>query len=211
MEINIKNLPLCLDSSVELAEQSLFFSNNKDIIAAWLERSCELALYSVQNGGGPFGAIILEVDFHTQRIGKIWQNHNHVVSYADPTAHAEISVIRVAAKELSFPEIGFYKRYDAFYSQEREKYTILFSSCEPCPMCMAASYWAKIKHLYFAATRFDAAAEGVNFSDKFIYDELARSYAERQKMHVVQYSPLNALDAFTYFTNNTVARYGQFE
>lgn len=206
---DIKKIPFFVTSSFELSDQSLYFSEQSEVITAWLERSCEIALYSVKNGGGPFGAIILEVDLQTNRIGKIWQDHNHVVLYADPTAHAEISVIRLAAKELSFPEIGFYKRYDSFYGQEREKYTVLFSSCEPCPMCMAGSYWAKISHLYFAASRFDAAAEGVNFSDKFIYDELARSYSDRQKMHVLQYYPSNALDAFNYFSKNNVERYGQ--
>lgn len=206
----IQDLPYVFNNALELTDQSLYFTGADDA-TMWLERSCSLALYSVQNGGGPFGAIILEVDVLSNRIGKMWQDHNHVVEYADPTAHAEVSVIRVAAKDLSLPEIGFYKRYDAFYEEVREKYTVLLSSCEPCPMCMAASYWAKIRHLYFAASRFDAAVDGVNFSDKFIYDELARSYDNREQMKVVQYRPINTLDAFNFFRNSDVKRYGQCE
>ena len=85
-----------------------------------------------------------------------------VLSSHDPTAHAEIVAIRAAATAL-----------DSFSL----KGCVLYSSCEPCPMCLAATYWARIDHIYYANTRADAAAIG--FDDQFFYDEVSRLPAER--------------------------------
>lgn len=100
-----------------------------------------------KNEGGPFGAVIV-------RKGKIIATgHNEVVKTNDPTAHAEITAIRAATKKL--------KR---FYLSDCEIYT----SCEPCPMCFSAIYWARIPKMYYGCTRKDA--EAIGFSDKYIYD-----------------------------------------
>ena len=100
-----------------------------------------------QNTGGPFGAIII-------RNGKIIaKGHNKVIKTNDPTAHAEIVAIRKASARL--------KRFDL-------SDCVIYSSCEPCPMCFAAIHWAKMKKLYYGCTNEDAAKIG--FDDKFIYD-----------------------------------------
>lgn len=106
--------------------------------------------------GGPFGALVARAG---EVIAEGW---NRVLSSHDPTAHAEIVVIRAATKALgSFSLSG----------------CVLYSSCEPCPMCLAATYWARIDHVYYANTRADAAAIG--FDDQFFYDELMRPASDR--------------------------------
>ena len=106
--------------------------------------------------GGPFGAVIVRGD---RVIGRGW---NQVTSTNDPTAHAEIVAIRAAcAKQGDFSLAG----------------CDLYASCEPCPMCLAAIYWARIDHLYYAATRDEAAAAG--FDDAMIYREIPLPPGER--------------------------------
>lgn len=106
--------------------------------------------------GGPFGALVARAG---EVIAEGW---NRVLSSHDPTAHAEIVAIRAATKALgSFSLSG----------------CVLYSSCEPCPMCLAATYWARIDHVYYANTRADAAAIG--FDDQFFYDELMRPASDR--------------------------------
>jgi len=106
--------------------------------------------------GGPFGAVIAR---DGEVVAEGW---NRVLASRDPTAHAEIVAIRAAARSLdSFSLAG----------------CVLYTSCEPCPMCLAASYWARIDHVYFANSRSDAAAIG--FDDQFFYDELARPTSQR--------------------------------
>jgi guanine deaminase len=99
--------------------------------------------------GGPFGAVIAR---DGQIVARGW---NSVTSAHDPTAHAEISAIRRACRKLGTFEL---------------RGSVLYSSCEPCPMCLAAAYWARVDRLVFAATRQDAAAAG--FDDAVIYDEI---------------------------------------
>jgi tRNA(Arg) A34 adenosine deaminase TadA len=99
--------------------------------------------------GGPFGAVVVK---DGQIIGEGW---NRVTSSCDPTAHAEVAAIREACRELgSFSLAG----------------CVIYSSCEPCPMCLAAIYWARLDRLIYAASRTDAAAGG--FDDAFIYDQI---------------------------------------
>ncbi|MGZ4267706.1 MAG: nucleoside deaminase [Solirubrobacteraceae bacterium] len=101
-------------------------------------------------GGGPFGALVAR-DGEVVAMGR-----NEVVARRDPTAHAEVVAIRAACAVLgSFQLAG----------------CELYSSCEPCPMCLGAIYWARPRAVYFAATRVDAAAAG--FDDAFVYEELA--------------------------------------
>lgn len=123
----------------------------------FLERAIELAKDSVRKGGGPFGAVIIKGD------QIIAETSNSVTTDLDPSAHAEVNAIRKACKVLG--------TYDL-------EGTEIYSSCEPCPMCLGAIYWAHISKLYFAATRDDAKDAG--FDDEFIYTELAKPTEERK-------------------------------
>jgi tRNA(Arg) A34 adenosine deaminase TadA len=111
----------------------------------------------LNNAGGPFGCVIVKDGII---IGRGW---NRVTSDKDPTAHAEITAIRDACKNLQ-----------AFQLEDCEIYT----SCEPCPMCMGAIYWARPSKVYFAASRNDAAAAG--FDDSMIYEELTVPVSQRK-------------------------------
>lgn len=123
----------------------------------FLNRSVELAVANVEKGGGPFGAVIV-------RDGQIIaESANQVVNNNDPTAHAEIEAIRQASRLLS--------------SFSLEGCT-LYSSCEPCPMCLGAIYWAGIDRVFFASDRYDAEKAG--FSDALIYREMVKPHESRQ-------------------------------
>ena len=175
----------------------------------WMKLANEAALRSVQHGGGPFGAVIVQIDDKTGRVIRYWVNHNHVVSWDDPTAHAEISTIRAAAHQLGVTNLGHIRKEDSKLPQPSEwSHCVVYSSDEPCPMCMGAIYWAGIHYLVFSATRYDAAMPGANFSDKIIYQELDRPYAKRKYIKVRQASTDNSLDAFNYYKRTPVARYG---
>lgn len=124
----------------------------------FLERAIALGLEGMRRGdGGPFGAVIVLDDLV---VAEEW---NRVLGTNDPTAHAEIEAIRAACASL-----GRYHLDGA----------TLYSSCEPCPMCLAALYWARIGTVYYAATRADAAAAG--FADEHLYHELGRPPESRE-------------------------------
>ncbi len=116
----------------------------------WMERAIELAKTGMKTGsGGPFGCVIVK----NEKV--IAEGFNEVVSSNDPTSHAEIVAIRRACKKLhSFQLTG----------------CEIYASCEPCPMCLGAIYWARPERVFFASTRKDAAKAG--FDDEFIYEEL---------------------------------------
>ena len=122
-----------------------------------MERAISLAEESVRNGGGPFGAVIA-------RGGTIIaEGANSVTSSCDPTAHAEVTAIRNAAATL-----GTYNLAGC----------AVYTSCEPCPMCLGAIYWARLDKVVYAADRTDAAAAG--FDDEMIYREIALAPKERR-------------------------------
>ena len=124
----------------------------------FLKNSIELSRQHMEAGhGGPFGAVIV----HENRV--IAEGWNQVTSINDPTAHAEVMAIRSAASRLSR------------FSLEG---CTLYTSCEPCPMCLAAAYWARLDRLVYAASREDAAAIG--FDDALIYHELALPISQRR-------------------------------
>lgn len=125
-----------------------------------------------ENLGGPFGAVIVKEGRVIARSG------NRVTASNDPTAHAEVSAIRLACKKL--------KTFDLTGC-------LVYTSCEPCPMCLSAIYWARIDAVYFANTKSDAAAIG--FDDQFIYEELAKQVKER-KLPVYQLLREEAQRAF---------------
>ena len=123
----------------------------------FLLRAIEIAKEGIENGGGPFGAIIVKDD----KI--ISEAYNRVVLNNDPTAHAEILAIRQASSLLKSHDLND---------------CTLFSSCEPCPMCLGAIYWAGIKKVIYSCDRTDAEAAG--FSDKLIYNEIMLDPSERK-------------------------------
>ena len=124
----------------------------------FMARAIELAIESVESGhGGPFGSVVV-------RDGEIvGEGGNRVTSTNDPTAHAEVLAIRQACAKLGVFEL---------------KDCELYTSCEPCPMCLGAIYWARPERVYYAATAGDAAAAG--FDDSFIYEELKVRQGERK-------------------------------
>ncbi len=128
----------------------------------FMRMAIELSEYNVKQGqGGPFGAVIVKDGMVIARSG------NRVVPTNDPTAHAEVSAIRLACQEL-----------ETFNLEGCAIYT----SCEPCPMCLSAIYWARIDQIYYANDKTDAAKIG--FDDQFIYDEIALKMADRKIAHV---------------------------
>ena len=124
----------------------------------YLERAIELAGIGMAQGhGGPFGAVVVRGD---QILAEAF---NQVTGSHDPTAHAEVGAIRTACRALGTFSLAGCE---------------IYSSCEPCPMCLSAIYWARLDRLYFAATRTDAAEIG--FDDAFLYTELTLDPTERQ-------------------------------
>jgi len=109
-----------------------------------------------KNAGGPFGAVIVK-DWKI-----IWKWRNKVTSTNDPTAHAEMVAIRDACQNIWNFQLDWCE---------------LYTSCEPCPMCLGAIYWARFDKIYYGNTKQDAA--DINFDDKYIYDELDRSLDKR--------------------------------
>jgi guanine deaminase len=124
------------------------------------------------NAGGPFGAVIVQ---DGKVVGEGW---NRVTSTNDPTAHAEVVAIREACKRLA--------RFDL-------KGCVLYTSCEPCPMCLSATYWARIDKVYYANEQADAAA--INFDDAFLYRQLALP-RERRSLVCEQILRDEALEVF---------------
>ncbi len=123
----------------------------------FMRRAISIALENVRNGGGPFGAVIV-------RDGRIVaEGVNRVTATNDPTAHAEVVAIRAACAQFA-----------AFQLDGCDLYT----TCEPCPMCLGAIYWARPARVFFASSAGDAAAAG--FDDAFIYDELYLPFAARE-------------------------------
>ncbi len=128
--------------------------NDRELMA----RAIKLSEESVRNGGGPFGAVIA-------KDGKlIAEASNCVTIDCDPTAHAEVSAIRKATKELGTFDL---------------KGCVIYTSCEPCPMCLGAIYWARLDKIFYANDRKDAAAIG--FDDDFIYKEIELDPDKRKK------------------------------
>ena len=122
-----------------------------------MREAIKLSAESVRSGGGPFGAVIV-------RNGEIIAHgENRVTVCNDPTAHAEVSAIREAAARMG--------TYDLSGCE-------IYSSCEPCPMCLGAIYWARLDRLYYAGTRADAA--NVGFDDAHIYEELPLDPSQRE-------------------------------
>jgi guanine deaminase len=124
----------------------------------FMRRAIELAQAGIDaNDGGPFGCVVVK---DGEIVG---EGNNSVTSTNDPTAHAEIVAIREACRNLN-----------SFQLED----CVIYTSCEPCPMCLGAIYWARPRRVFFACTREDAARAG--FDDDFIYEEIALPIAERR-------------------------------
>ena len=122
-----------------------------------MRRAIELSLHSVAvHGGGPFGAVVAKDGVI---VGEGW---NQVTAMNDPTAHAEINAIRAACKKIADFDL---------------RGASIYTSCEPCPMCLAAIYWARLDAIFYAKTKLDAAA--IQFDDNFIYQQLSKPVDER--------------------------------
>ena len=142
-----------------------------------MREAIRLSIDDVTNGGGPFGAVIA-------RNGEIIATGvNRVTANCDPTAHAEVSAIRAAAKKLSTFDLSGCE---------------IFSSCEPCPMCLGAIYWAHLDKLYYGNTKQDA--KDIDFDDSFIYEELALA-PEMRRLRSYPFMRNEAIKAFEYWAS----------
>ncbi|MDX1409641.1 MAG: nucleoside deaminase [Saprospiraceae bacterium] len=142
----------------------------------FMRMAIELGRNGVMNNiGGPFGAVVVK---DGNVIGRGW---NKVTSTNDPTAHAEVTAIRDACAYLG-----------SFQLDE----CVIYTSCEPCPMCLGAIYWARPKHIYYAASRRDAA--DIDFDDDHIYEEMRAPLHER-KIPITQVCREEALDLFHHW------------
>jgi guanine deaminase len=152
--------------------------SNFEIERQIMQKACELSTISVGKGCGPFGCIITDSSYNI-----LSECHNQVTLLNDPTSHAEIVTIRDACKKLNTYNLSDYK---------------LFSSCEPCPMCLGAIYWSRISHVYYGNTRRDA--KNIGFDDEFIYDEIKKDNEER-KVKLVKINVPNSKESFNMWHN----------
>ena len=144
-----------------------------------MTRAIELSIESVNLGGGPFGSIIVQND------KVIAEGSNKVTLNNDPTAHGEIVAIRKACKNLNNFNLSG---------------CTLYSTCEPCPMCLSAIYWAHIEKVYYANTRADA--KSIDFDDSLIFSELLKN-AKKRKIPKIQIMRDEALKAFELWDKKT--------
>lgn len=151
----------------------------------FMREAIRLSIENINHGGGPFAAVIVKGDDIVAATG------NSVTIDNDPTAHAEVNAIRQACRKLGTFDLSGCD---------------IYASCEPCPMCLAAIYWAHLDHLYYAATREDAASIG--FDDKLIYEQIPKNPAERSIIGK-QLLRDEALEAFKVWTDfsDTITRY----
>ena len=143
----------------------------------FMKKAIDLSIQNIKDSGGPFGCVIVKDN------NIIAEGVNRVTFNNDPTAHAEIVAIRNASSKLK-----------TFNLEGCE----LYSSCEPCPMCLSAIYWSHVDKVYYGNSRDDAAK--IQFDDKFIYDELLLNMEER-KIPISQISRDEAIKAFNLWEN----------
>ena len=150
----------------------------------FMRKAIALAVENVKNGGGPFGAVIVRDD------EIVATGVNRVTANNDPTAHAEVSAIRAACSKLGTFNLSG---------------CVIYTSCEPCPMCLGAIYWAHIDKIYYGANKDDAAS--ANFDDSFIYKELAVPKSKR-RVAIEELLPEEAQAAFdAWRANNSRVEY----
>jgi guanine deaminase len=148
--------------------------------STYMKKAIELSQKNIQSGGGPFGAVIVK---DGKIIGEGW---NKVTANNDPTAHAEVEAIRQACKNLS--------DFDLSGAE-------IYTSCEPCPMCLSAIYWARLSKIYYANTKKDAAS--IQFDDDFIYTEIPKPMSER-KISMTQLMRDEAFEVFKQWETSEI-------
>lgn len=150
--------------------------------ADYLAHAVGLATENVRDEGGPFGAIVVSAD------GRVFEGVNRVTANLDPSAHAEVTAIRAACQALGTFDLSG---------------AVLYTSCEPCPMCLATSLWARIDKVYFAASRHDAADAG--FDDAVFYRYFEGSAEDRAIMPVAQEElpPAQRVEPFTQWSQTS--------
>jgi len=137
-----------------------------------MRKAIALSIENIQKGGGPFGAVIV-------KDGKVIATGvNRVTANNDPTAHAEVTAIRKASKKLGTFDLAGCE---------------IYTSCEPCPMCLGAVYWAHLDKMYYGNTKTDA--KNIGFDDSFIYDEIDLK-PENRRVETTQLLPDEAIKAF---------------
>jgi len=142
-----------------------------------MRKAIALSIQNIQKGGGPFGAVIV-------KDGKVIANGvNRVTKNTDPTAHAEVTAIRKASKKLGTFDLAGCD---------------IYTSCEPCPMCLGAVYWAHLDKMYYGNTKADA--KNIGFDDSFIYDEIELK-PEKRRLLTTQLLPNEAIEAFKAWAN----------
>ncbi|WP_313355946.1 nucleoside deaminase [Microbacterium sp.] len=148
--------------------------------AAYLAEAVRIAVDNVRNQGGPFGAVVVTAD------GQVFEGVNRVTADLDPSAHAEVTAIRNACRGLGTFDLSG---------------ATLYTSCEPCPMCLATSLWARIERVYFAADRNDAADAG--FDDAAFYRYFEGDEADRAVMPVTDIAlpPAQRVAPFTEWSS----------
>ena len=145
----------------------------------FMRKAIALSLKNIENGGGPFAAVIVKE-------GKIIATGaNRVTANTDPTAHAEVNAIRKAAKKLGTFDLSGCE---------------IYTSCEPCPMCLGAVYWAHLDKMYYGNTKADA--KNIGFDDSFIYDEIELK-PENRRLQSLQLLPDEAIKAFESWVNTS--------
>jgi len=145
----------------------------------FMKRAIELSIESVNKGGGPFGCVIVK----DEKI--VSEGSNKVTSTNDPTAHGEIVAIRGACKKINNFTLSGCE---------------LYSTCEPCPMCLSTIYWSRIDKIYYANTRKDA--QKIDFDDSLIYSELQKNL-DKRKIPMIQMMRNEALKAFELWDKKT--------
>ncbi len=145
----------------------------------FMKRAIELSIQNINKGGGPFACVIVRDN------NIVGEGSNKVTSTNDPTAHGEVVAIREACKKLNNFSL---------------KGCELYSTCEPCPMCLSAIYWARIDKIYYANTREDAGK--IDFDDSLIYSEFEKKINER-KIPMIQMMREDALKAFELWSKKT--------
>lgn len=144
---------------------------------AFMREAIRLSVDNVKNGGGPFGAVIVkDGEIISTGVNRVTANH-------DPTAHAEVSAIREACRKLNTFDLSGCE---------------IYTSCEPCPMCLGAIYWAHLDKIYYGNNKKDASDAG--FDDSFIYEEIALAPLERKKK-MESLLPEEAMEAFDLWRN----------
>lgn len=146
----------------------------------FMQKAINKSLESIKKGGGPFGAVIV-------KDGKIIaEESNSVVPSHDPTAHAEVNAIRKACQVLGTHIL---------------KGCTIYTSCEPCPMCLGAIYWSRLDKIFMANTKEDA--KNIDFDDSFIYDEIKKDDLKTRTIPTIRMEGTNSIEAFKQWKANT--------